>query len=252
MTSAETAAVVIASDDEVAGMDEYDPKNSPAAAFRAECKKTKRLIMLKLIYVRYVADVDTLNETFKCAFGLDMLWKATDEDKKNFATNASGFTPGWVPNFEFPNAKEIELERRNLVTGNPFKVTPEGFNFLRTLCTGVFMTKFDLHAFPFDVQDLHVIMDMSFDLKEEALLVPWSESWSSDPAGPAPSAEKNFLQLNRAFSAIPDFEAKRVLAEFACRENCWGGSSRFRSRERERRVKSKKERIQLTLPPLHT
>jgi hypothetical protein len=64
-------------------------------------------------------------------------------------------------------------------------------------------------------------MDLSFDLKEEALWVPWSASYSLDPNGER-SATKNFIQLNRAFSAIPDFEARRVLAEFSVRENCWG------------------------------
>jgi hypothetical protein len=69
-------------------------------------------------------------------------------------------------------------------------------------------------------------MDMSFDLKEEALFVPWIESYPLDP-GSHGSDKKNFIQLNRAFSAIPDFDAKRIVAEFAVRENCWG-QFRFR------------------------
>ena len=71
------------------------------------------------------------------------------------------------------------------------------------------------------MQDLTVIMDMSFDLKEEALFVPWLESYPLDPNG-VPSSKMNFIQLNRKFSAIPDFDARRVVAEFAVRENCWG------------------------------
>ena len=64
-------------------------------------------------------------------------------------------------------------------------------------------------------------MDMSFDLKEEALFVPWEDSYPLDPSKPA-SPTKNFIQLNRAFSAIPDFDARRIVAEFAVRDNCWG------------------------------
>ena len=71
------------------------------------------------------------------------------------------------------------------------------------------------------MQDLTVIMDMSFDLKEEALFVPWLESYPLDPNA-TPSGTKNFIQLNRAFSAIPDFDARRIVAEFAVRDNCWG------------------------------
>jgi hypothetical protein len=97
-----------------------------------------------LVYIRYIADVDTLNQTFKSAFGLDMLWPATEADKQAYAANQKTFEPSWVPNFEFPSAKEVTLERRVLVTGNPFKVTPDGFNFCRTLVTGTFMEKFEL------------------------------------------------------------------------------------------------------------
>ena len=74
----------------------------------------------------------------------------------------------------------------------------------------------------FDVQDLTIIMDLSFDLKEEALWVPWSESFSLDNPKEQGSSTKNFIQFNRAFSAIPDFEAQRVIVEFAVREDCWG------------------------------
>jgi len=105
-------------------------------------------IQLKLVYIRYVADVQTLDQTFKTAFGLDMLWPATDIDKRNYAADPKKFEPQWVPNFEFPSAKEVTLERRALVTGNPFKVTPEGFNFCRTLVTGTFMEKFELRSYP--------------------------------------------------------------------------------------------------------
>jgi hypothetical protein len=188
--------------------------------FRSECKTTKRQLMIRLVYVRWIADVDTLQQTFRAAFGIDMLWKATDTDIKNYEADIHTYTPGWVPNFEFPSAKEVTAERRNLVTGIPFKVV-DGYNFMRTLITGTFMEQFELKSFPFDVQDLTVIMDMSFDLKGEVLLIPWSESWNLDPSV-QPSGEKNFIQLNRSFSAIPDFEARRVLVEFSVRENCWG------------------------------
>jgi hypothetical protein len=69
-------------------------------AFRAACKSTKRLIQLKLVYIRYVADVKTLDQTFKTAFGLDMLWPASDTDKRAYAADPITFTPQWVPNFE--------------------------------------------------------------------------------------------------------------------------------------------------------
>ena len=46
------------------------------------------------------------------------------------------------------SAKDVSLERRELMTGNPFKVTPEGFNFLRTLVMGTFMEKFELRNYP--------------------------------------------------------------------------------------------------------
>lgn len=59
-------------------------------------------------------------------------------------------THAWITNnfMQFPSAKEVTLERRVLVTGNPFKVTPEGLNFCRTLVTGTFMEKFELNNYP--------------------------------------------------------------------------------------------------------
>jgi hypothetical protein len=198
-----------------------EPGVSALDAFRVASKSTRRLLQLKLVYVRYVADVDTLNQSFRTAFGLDMLWPATESDKANFQRDPKTFEPGYVPNFEFPNAKEVDLERRVLASGNAFKVTPDGFNFLRTLVTGTFMEKFELYNYPFDVQALTVIMDMSFDLKEEALFVPSFASYSLQSEHD-PSDVNNFVQFNRAFSAIPDFVARRVITEFSVRDNCWG------------------------------
>jgi hypothetical protein len=213
---------------------------SALGAFRAACKATNRLVQVKMVYIRYVAEVNTVEQTFKIAFGLDLIWPATEAEKRSYADNPEKYKPQYIPNFEvgsaqwmqcitglalteckqFPSAKDVTLERRPLVTGDPFEVTPDGYNFFRTLVIGTFMEQFQLHSYPFDVQDLTVIMDMSFALKEDAIFVPWSESYSLEAGGEL-SMDKSFLRFNRAFSAIPEFHARRVLVEFTVKENCW-------------------------------
>lgn len=83
------------------------------------------------------------------------------------------------------------------------------------------MEKFELNNYPFDVQDLTAIMNFSFDFKEEAIFVPWDESYSLDSKGEK-SDSKCVIQFNCAFSAVQDFDARRIIAEFAVRENSRG------------------------------
>jgi len=168
-------------------------------AFRQACKTTKRLVEVRLIYIRYISDIDDLAESFRAAFGLDMYWKATDEDMRQFKANPATFAPGFIPTFEFPNTREVTLERRPLVSGSPFKVTPDGMNFLRTFVSGVFMASFDLVAYPFDIQNLTVVMDMSFDPKEDVLLVPGPAAF---PLDSKQTVDGTIVQFNRAFSSV--------------------------------------------------
>jgi len=89
--------------------------------FVRDWKKTEHPVELKMIYIRHICDVDTVNQSFKIALGYDMVWPSSSEDVQMWKTDETFFTPNFVPNFEFLNAKEETKERRAIENGNPFK-----------------------------------------------------------------------------------------------------------------------------------
>lgn len=119
------------------------------------------------------------------------------------------------------------MERKTLNTGSCYKIVngtygfhnSDKYNFVRIVCDGTFMEQFDLINFPFDCQNLSIVMDITFDLKESALIIPWDESF--DIYNDGTSYDKHILQLNRHYSALTSFSCKRVLIDFAIKHNIW-------------------------------
>lgn len=156
-------------------------------------------------------------------------------DIQNWNSDPINFSPEYIPNFEFPNAKEETLERRALENGNPFQVQEvDGvqYNFLRTLVYLTCIERLELHSFPFDVQELTLIMDMSFAPVQKAMFVP------SRGAFPKPDIKVStvgksqvdlstadfkapLLILNRQYCTIPDFDVERVVVQF--KNACYDG-----------------------------
>jgi len=101
----------------------------------------------------------------------------------------------------------------------------KSYNFLRTLVYLTCIERMELDAFPFDVQELTVVMDMRFVPVERAMFVPdrttspkpnnshsvvVSSEYDEDDTSDPPS-----LILNRQYCTFPDFDAKRVVVQFA-------------------------------------
>jgi len=168
------------------------------------------------MYVRYLSEINTKAQTFCCAIGFDFVWKASETDVRSWERDPEAFVPEYVPNFEFPNASSETKEMRAQENGNPYMIVekPQGkYNFVRILEYLTCFGRFELYAFPFDVQELTVVMDMSFAGVEKAIFVPPLESYDEE----GHPAAGSMLALNRAFCAIPEFHAKRVVVEFASR-----------------------------------
>ena len=73
--------------------------------FVKDWNKTEIPVEIKGMYIRHIADVDTIDQSFKIAIGYDMMWPATNEDINSWKANDVEFKPAFIPNFEFPNAQ---------------------------------------------------------------------------------------------------------------------------------------------------
>ncbi|GBG35307.1 Gamma-aminobutyric acid receptor subunit beta, partial [Hondaea fermentalgiana] len=191
-------------------------------------------VHIDLVYVRYIAAVDTVQQTFEIAMGLEMSWRASSADRKRYEKNPYEYIPDFVPNYEFPNAKSEDRETRAHQDGSSYKIIQdendgEYYNCMRPLVYLTCMERFELWSFPFDVQELTVTMDTPFyDMSvKKTMYVPPRGAFRIDEEA---SKEVKVVQdgeplpgklviLNRAFSAIPQFRARRVVIEFAARSD---------------------------------
>lgn len=149
---------------------------TPREQFMSDAEATATRIEVKLVYVRFISDIETVDQTFRIAVGIDLEWEATEADLAEWSKGAEAqktYVPEIVPNFEIGNAKEISIERRLLANGNPFKVTEaSGKNFMRAFIEALCLQSYSLRSFPFDVQDLLVQIGMSFNGKDKMMFVP--------------------------------------------------------------------------------
>jgi hypothetical protein len=213
------------------------PSRCAQSRFLSEAARTRVPVQVVDMWVRYLSEVSTVDQTFKTAFQLDLRWPATARDEEEWKRDRAGFAPETVPCVEFTNAKEVEMERRSYPDGSCFLVLGQHsdgyerggtvepaaqgageaaarFVFMRLLVSGTFMCSFDLASFPFDVQTLPVSMDMSFGDASTTMFVPARGALDLDARR---CGGDSFVTLNREFSALADFELERVTAEFACR-----------------------------------
>lgn len=207
----------------------------PLDRFIQDWNKTEIPVEIKGIFIRHIADVNTIDQSFKIAVGFDMMWPSSALDIQNWNNDPLQFTPEFVPNFEFPNAKEETMERRALENGNPFciqEVDGVKFNFLRTLVYLTCIERLELHAFPFDVQELTLTMDMSFAPVQKAMFVPGRGAFpkpdiTADSVGKSDTILSRgdftspLLILNRQYCTIPDFDVERCLIQF--QNACYAG-----------------------------
>lgn len=203
----------------------------PLDRYCHDWSETTYPVEVKMIYIRHLADVSTVDQSFKVAVGYDMMWPSTPADIKKWTSDPVNFSPEYIPNFEFPNAKSETRERRALENGNPFQIQEvDGvqYNYLRTLVYLTCIEKLELASFPFDVQELTFTMVMSFAPVEKAMFVP------SRGVFPKPGFEGKsrttlstadfdapMLILNREYCTIPDFDVERVVVQF--KSACYAG-----------------------------
>lgn len=185
--------------------EKYVGGETSVAAFESYAQKAERRVYVTMVYMRYLSDLIVLDSTFSCCFGLDMEWDASEDDFKRFKENDREYVPDWIPKFEFPAAKDINMETRELAHGCPYEIRGER-NFMRTLVTATFICTYKLHAYPFDCHDLKVVWDMSFNLIEKAIFVPHE--------GSVGSSGGTQLRFDTAHMVMPEFHLHRALLTF--------------------------------------
>ena len=178
-----------------------------------QCVEASEVVIeVTSVYVRYLSEINTIDQTFKIAVDYDFEWTATEKD---FAAWEQGpeaqkeYNPEVVPSFVFPNAKECTITKGPQANGNPFRLdVASGKNCLRALVEATSIVLYDLHSFPFDCQSLDLTMEMTFKNAEEMIFTPTKAN-----------DEKALLVWNTNFSASPDFGFSRALVEFVTRRN---------------------------------
>lgn len=205
---------------------------NPAQKFIRLWEDCEQKVHIDLVYVRYIAAVDTVQQTFEIAMGLEMSWLASEGDIARYKKNKFDFVPDFVPNYEFPNAKSEDRETRAHQDGARYKIIKdkgESYVCMRPLVYLTCMERFELQSFPFDVQELTVTMDTPFyDMSvKKTMYVPPRKAFHIDRDAPkdvdvvqdGEMLDGKLVILNRAFSAIPQFRARRVVIEFAARSD---------------------------------
>lgn len=181
---------------------------TPYERFHERVEQTETVVEVKIIYVKYISDVNTVDQTFKIAVDFDLEWLASEKDLEDWDNGEAAqkeYTPDIVPTFTIPNAKELSMSRTPQANGNPFLVDTEtGKNFVRIAVEATCLNLYDLRGFPFDCQSLTLIVDTQFYAKDKMIFAPT----------PDQSEFYDMLFWNTKFSAIPDFEFRRALAEF--------------------------------------
>ena len=162
---------------------EHTPKTNPSKdeVLRKPIHKyyTPTQLPLKVglrLSVTEITHIDTTKQQYGIKGYLVYNWRATDKDVENFMKckeNGNKYIPEFTPNLHFVN----DVEVKNYEEKNNVKIKYNhniAYNSQEALSINIVFTQaFDVHNFPFDVQDLRIILTTLFhDPIQEILLVP--------------------------------------------------------------------------------
>ena len=148
--------------------------------FAKEGSLRKVFISLK---VKRVSAIDNIKETFRMRFHLYLNWIMTEEEYRKYLNESVGdyyYEPIWKPDLEFMNAVETHkkefskypefgiykiesfndfgIDKHEVVEEDEFDPTLCKFIRCKLECDITFAEELELQSFPFDVQDLSVII----------------------------------------------------------------------------------------------
>lgn len=171
--------------------------------------------------VHYVNNIRTLDQTFQAGFYLSLEWQPSEHDIVQFKNlkregREHEFEPEYVPHIHFPNV--LQFEQRDWEThldGSVYSFVERGkpdtrgaiihmeVDCMLTATLNVratFGEPFELERFPYDVQDLKIILSSTATSNTQILV---------------PHFERNaFAKINMNVSSLPDWHFDRAVAEF--------------------------------------
>jgi len=171
--------------------------------------------------VHYMNQINTVEQTFVCGFHITLGWQPSKEEVESYkkakaANEEDEWEPDYMPHIRFPNCLEFQQQEfETHLDGSTVELLEKGkydtrgamvdmeLQYLLTATLNIrakFGEPFELENFPFDVQDLKIILE-SCATSERQVLVP--------------HFEKNaFIKINMDVSCLPDWEFDRAVAEF--------------------------------------
>ncbi|KAL4216777.1 hypothetical protein ACF0H5_024500 [Mactra antiquata] len=119
-----------------------------------EVKKKKR-IFVKVNFLK-VTDIDTIKEVFHADIFVQVRWREPTLDNSKDAKTVTDFTKYWNPKIIISNS----APNASTKTWRALKMGKNGEAFIteKWRIKGVFAENLELHDFPFDVQDLSIVV----------------------------------------------------------------------------------------------
>ena len=178
--------------------------------YQQRVEEAETVVDVKMIYVRYISDMNSVEQTYEIAVDFDLEWPATEDDAGEWQrrNKDNKYVPSRVPGLAFPNAKKCNQKRGVYPDMNTFKVkeNEDGLlvNCMRVLVEATALACYNLRSFPFDVQSLPLIMEFTFTNKDQMIFR---------------GVDQPLFVWNTFFSASADFSFRRALIEFWLRDD---------------------------------
>ena len=159
--------------------------------------------------IEWLRNVDNVLQTFECTFSLYYTWKLSKIDIENFVNFKSvgndnrKWTPNNVPEFKFCNAVDIDIRHIKINNNTYFKVFEKNkvlYAYGKLNVTGKFYEPLELENFPFDCQDIPIIIESLQD-SSKIKLVP---NFIHDKV----------LQVNKRYISIPEWHLEDITNTF--------------------------------------
>jgi len=172
------------------------------------------------LQVHWVSNVDTVNQTFDAGFYISFEWQPSKLDVDTWKQlkaedKVKEFMPHFRPQFRFPNVLSLTKEPRRYLDGSIYSLLINGEKDTRGIITrmdydymisarysirATFGEPFELESFPFDVQDLKIIISSTATTGSQ-ILVPHFR-------------RKDFVKIAVNVSSLPEWDFRAPVAEF--------------------------------------
>ena len=166
-------------------------------------------------FVRWLAEIKEVTRTYEMSVDIDVTWKASAADMActDKEWREKDWKPSISPDLVVQNAYTLKEDMLiSCAHGGLFELRRDsGMVFFRKRYTGEFFAPLDLRSFPFDIQELPLVIELSFLGTDAVWMMP-------------PSSHDYTVWFNREFSVLSNFITNAVCSEYDNR----GRFSRFK------------------------